>query len=48
MRTVDNLNIMKSNAYAKVNKQELAAAGETISGLLVNLFSCYREARDKQ
>ena len=45
MKTLDDSNIVEFNAYVKINVQELAAAGETTSDLLVNLFNGYREAR---
>jgi len=47
MKTLDDSNIVEFNSYVKINVQELAAAGETTSDLLVNLFNGYREARDK-
>jgi len=47
MRTLEDSNIVSFNKYVKENVQELAAAGETIMDLLVNLFNGYREAKDK-
>jgi len=47
MKTLMDSNITEFNAYVKRNTQELAAANETTSDLLVNLFNGYRECKDK-
>jgi hypothetical protein len=47
MKKLDDSNILSFNKYVKENVQELAAAGETTTDLLVNLLNGYREAKDK-
>ena len=47
MESVKDSNIETFNHYVKENVKQLAAAGETTSDLLVNLFKAYRCVKDK-
>jgi hypothetical protein len=47
MKELPDSNIETFHLYVKENLQELAAANETTTDLLVNLFKGYREVKDK-
>jgi hypothetical protein len=48
VKNVPEYNIIMFHQYVKEQLQELEAANETTTDLLVNLFAAYREAPDKQ
>lgn len=48
IKTIPEYNITLFHQYVKEQLQELEAANETTTDLLVNLFSAYREVPDKQ
>jgi hypothetical protein len=46
IKTIPDQNITTFHQYVKENLQELEAANETTTDLLVNLFAAYREVKD--